>query len=89
MKRSLRSWLWRVPIEEEIDEELSLHLEMRTRELIARGLDPAAARQRALERMGDAARLKRTMATIARKRDREMGLALRFEELRADRKSVV
>ena len=84
MKRSLRSWLWRVPIEQEIDEELSLHLEMRTRELIQRGLDPKTARERALQRMGDAARLKKTMATIARKRDREMGVALRFEELRAD-----
>jgi putative ABC transport system permease protein len=86
MKRSLRSWLWRVPIEQEIDEELSLHLEMRTRELIERGLDPATARRRALERMGDAARLKKTMATIARKRDREMRLALRLEELRDDLK---
>jgi putative ABC transport system permease protein len=86
MKRSLRSWLWRVPIEEEIDEELSLHLEMRTRELIERGLDPATARRRAMERMGDAAHLKKTMAAIARKRDREMRLALRFEELRDDLK---
>jgi len=24
MKRSLRSWLWRVPIDQEIDEELEL-----------------------------------------------------------------
>ena len=32
MKRSLRSWLWRVPIEQEVDEELALHVEMRRRE---------------------------------------------------------
>ena len=44
MKRSLRSWLWRVPLQEEIEEELALHLEMRTRELVERGMDPDAAR---------------------------------------------
>src|SRR4029078_6323816 len=31
MKRSLRSWLWRIPIDDEVDEELALHVEMRTR----------------------------------------------------------
>ena len=32
MRRSLRSWLWRVPIEQEVEEELALHAEMRRRE---------------------------------------------------------
>ena len=32
MRRSLRSWLWRVPIEQEVEEELAFHLEMRRRE---------------------------------------------------------
>ena len=32
MKRSLRSWLWRVPIDQEVEEELAFHLEMRRRE---------------------------------------------------------
>ena len=41
MKRSLRSWLWRVPLDQEFDEEIALHIEMRTRELIADGMDPA------------------------------------------------
>ena len=84
MKRSLRSWLWRVPIEDEIDEELDLHVEMRTREFIARGMDPKSARALATARLGDAARLKRTMANVARKRDREMRLTLRLEELGHD-----
>ena len=44
MKRSLRSWLWRVPLDQEFDEEIALHIEMRTRELVAEGMDPAAAR---------------------------------------------
>ncbi|HET7697050.1 MAG TPA: ABC transporter permease [Vicinamibacterales bacterium] len=81
MKRSLRSWLWRVPVEQEIDEELDLHVEIKTRDLIQRGMDPAAARELALRRLGDVAALKRTLAGLARKRDREMNVTLRLEEL--------
>jgi len=84
MKRSLRSWLWRVPIDQEIDEELALHVDMRTRELIARGMDPAAARELAVSRLGDIARLKRTMTDIGRKRDREMRVTQWLDELRDD-----
>ena len=40
-------------IDREIDEELRLHIDERTAELIATGLDPATARVRALERFGD------------------------------------
>jgi putative ABC transport system permease protein len=86
MKRSLRSWLWRVPINDEIDEELELHIEMRTRELVARGMDPRAARDVALSRLGDIATLKRTMTDLGRKRDREMRLTLWIEELTGDLK---
>ena len=81
MKRSLRSWLWRVPVEDEIDEELDLHVEIRTRELIQRGMDPAAARALAVKRLGDVAALKRTLTRLARKRDREMNVTLRLDEL--------
>ena len=52
MKRSLRSWLWRIPIDQEVDEELALHVEMRTRELVERGMDPKAARELAVEPAG-------------------------------------
>jgi ABC-type antimicrobial peptide transport system permease subunit len=38
MRPSLRSWVWRVPIEDEFDEEVAFHLEMRTRELLALAL---------------------------------------------------
>jgi hypothetical protein len=86
MKRSLRSWLWRVPIEQEIDEELSLHVDMRTRELVERGMDPTTARDVAMSRLGDLADLKRTMTTLGRKRDREMRVTLWLEELRDDLK---
>ena len=43
MKRSLKSWLWRVPLDQEVDEELGFHIEMRTRELVEKGLDPRIA----------------------------------------------
>ena len=84
MKRSLRSWLWRVPLEQEFDEEIALHLEMRTRELIDRGMDPAAARALAIKKMGDIRRLKRDCVELGRKRDREMSITLWLEELRDD-----
>ncbi|MDQ3419945.1 MAG: permease prefix domain 1-containing protein, partial [Acidobacteriota bacterium] len=71
MKRSLRSPLWRVGLEQEVDEEIAFHLEMRTRELIERGMDPAAARRAARDRLGDMASLKRTCRDLGRKRERE------------------
>ncbi len=84
MKRSLRSWLWRVPLDVEVDEELGFHLEMRTRELVERGMDPKAAREMAASRLGDVTRVKRTLVQIARKRDREMRLMRSIEEFRDD-----
>src|SRR4051812_39224383 len=84
MRPSLRSWPWRIPIDQEIEEELALHLEMRTRELVGRGMDPAAARQQAIARLGDVARLKRDMTNLGNKRDREMRMTRWLEELRDD-----
>ena len=84
MKRSLRSWLWRVPLDQEVDEEISFHIEMRTRELIERGVDPTTAREIVLARLGDIRRLKRTCVDLGRKRDREMRIRQRFEDLRDD-----
>jgi putative ABC transport system permease protein len=84
MKRSIRSWLWRVPVDREIDEELDLHVEMRTRELMQRGMDRAAAREAAIQRMGDLGRLKQTCVDLGRKRDREMRIVQWLEELKDD-----
>jgi putative ABC transport system permease protein len=84
MKRSLRSWLWRVPLNQEVDEEIAFHIEMRTRELVEKGLDPRIARETVLARIGDTGRLKRTCVDLGRKRDREMRLTQWLEELRDD-----
>src|SRR5262245_41878996 len=84
MKNSLRSWLWRVPLDQEVDEELAFHLEMRTRELVERGMDPSAARDEALRRIGNLSRVRRTCVDIGRKRDREMRITQWLGELRDD-----
>jgi putative ABC transport system permease protein len=84
MKRSLRSWLWRIPVKDEVDEELDLHIEMRTRELVDRGMDPRTARLIAVQRLGDVARLRRTMLDLGRKRDRTLRIRLWIDELRTD-----
>jgi len=84
MKRSLRSWLWHVPLDQEVDEELAHHIELRTRELVERGMDPQAAREIVLARIGDLGQLKRTCIDLGRKRDREMRLTQRLEDLRND-----
>src|SRR5215470_8973848 len=84
MKRSLRSWLWRVPIDREVDDEIAFHIEMRTRELVDKGLDERIAREMVLARIGDTGRLKRTCVDLGRKREREMRLSRLFEDLRDD-----
>ena len=84
MKRSLRSWLWRVPLDQEVDEEIALHVELRTRELVERGLDPKTARDIVLSRIGDLGHLKRTCVDLGRKRDREMRVTQWLDERKAD-----
>jgi len=84
MSRSLRSWLWRVPVDQEVDDELAFHLEMRTRELIAAGLDPDEARRQAAARLGDLAALRRTCVDLGRRRDREFRVMQWLAEFRHD-----
>ena len=89
MKRPLRSWLWRVPIDREVDDEIAFHIEMRTRELVDKGLDPRIAREMVLARLGDAARLKRTCVDLGRKREREMRVTQWLEEFTDDVQEIV
>ena len=84
MKRSLRSWLWRVPLDQEVDEELALHIELRTRELVERGMEPTVAREIVLSRIGDLGQLKRTCEDLGRKRDRELRMTQWLEDLKDD-----
>jgi putative ABC transport system permease protein len=89
MKRSLRSWLWRVPLDQEVDDEIAFHLDMRTRELVDRGMDPIKARQMAARRLGDLATLRQTCMDLGRKRDRDMRITQWLDELRDDVKFAV
>ena len=84
MKRSLRSWLWRIDITQEVDEEIAFHIEMRTRELVDEGVDPRIAHEMVLARLGDADRLKRACVDLGRKREREMRLTQWLEEFTDD-----
>jgi hypothetical protein len=40
-------------VERNVDAELNFHLDMRTRRLVERGMEPAAARSEALRQFGD------------------------------------
>jgi putative ABC transport system permease protein len=84
MKRDPRRWFWAPPVEQEVDEELAFHLEMHTRDLIAKGLAPDAAREAAQERLGDLHRLRRTCVSLGRKRNRIMRITQWLDDFRSD-----
>jgi putative ABC transport system permease protein len=67
----------------EVDEEIDAHLAMRTEELVASGMDAAAARAEARRRFGEAAARRRLLAG-ARRRDRRRHWREGCEQLRAD-----
>jgi predicted permease len=49
---------------QEVDDELRFHLEQRTRDYIARGMSPEAARAAAAQRFGDSARVRDACASV-------------------------
>ena len=49
---------------QELDEELRFHLEQRTRDYIARGMTPEAAREAAAQRFGDTARVTEACTSV-------------------------
>ncbi|HVR98493.1 MAG TPA: ABC transporter permease, partial [Thermoanaerobaculia bacterium] len=80
----VRSRLWKKSVDDEVAEETDFHLEMRTRQYIASGLDPAAARDAALRRFGDLDSVRSTCREIGRRRDNEMRRREYLGELRQD-----
>jgi putative ABC transport system permease protein len=75
---------WRPRVDEEVDEELAFHVEMRTREYIARGMDPAAARVEAEGGFGDLARMRTTLRALGEGRNRQMQRTQYVSELMQD-----
>ena len=88
MRRSGPRRLFRFPLRGQVDQdveaELRFHLDERTDELIEEGMSPAAAREEALRRFGDLARIREDCRAIGRRREREMWWIERWTELRQD-----
>jgi putative ABC transport system permease protein len=74
---------------EEVDAELGFHVEMRTRELIAAGVDPDTARREAVSRFGDFNLVKDTCKSIATQRESDMRRTEYLAELRQDARFAV
>ena len=82
--RDLRFGLWQPSVSEEVDEELAGHIELRTRSLIERGMDPGLARAEATRRFGDLDRIRHDCETIGGQREKSMRRTQWMSELRQD-----
>src|SRR4051812_31002594 len=83
-RRQLASLLWKASVEQEVDAEFEFHVEMRTRDLIAQGMAPAAARAAAVARFGNIRHVNDECRTIGQQRDREMKRTEYLDELLHD-----
>lgn len=77
-------WPWKPRLDDEVDEELTFHIEMRTRELVAQGMDASSAEREARRRFGDLQRMRTTLRALGRGRDHHMLRTQYFSELRQD-----
>ncbi len=84
IRSKLRSVLWRVPVEQEVRDEIALHVELRTRELIEAGMPPEAARAEAERRFGNAERVRAELTRIGHDRNRSFLRSEWLSELRQD-----
>src|SRR5262245_33073893 len=80
----LRSRFWRPRVDEEVDAELGFHVGMRTRALVERGMSPKDAREAAIARFVDIARVGETCRTLGRQRDNDMRRTEYLSELSQD-----
>jgi putative ABC transport system permease protein len=71
-------------VDREVDDELAFHLDMRTREYIERGIDPAAARREAEKRFGNVGRTRAALEALGKGRNRHMQRTEYVSELRQD-----
>jgi putative ABC transport system permease protein len=67
-----------------VDEELSFHLEMKVRDLIASGVDPTTARRRAEQQRGDVTRIRTSLQALGAQRNHHMERTQYLNELRQD-----
>ena len=71
-RRYLR--FWRANVEQDVDDEVRFHVEMREREYIAAGLSPDAAHAEALRRFGNVEDVRESCYRIGHQRERRMRL---------------
>src|SRR3954469_12182818 len=71
-RSQLTSPLWKASVEDEVDAEFAFHVEMRTREYVAQGMDPTAARRAAIARFGDIGTVNAACRTIGNSREQRM-----------------
>ncbi|HET9985181.1 MAG TPA: ABC transporter permease [Longimicrobiales bacterium] len=86
--------VFRLPVSEgrvsnEVADEIAFHLEERARELVARGLDPAAARAEALREFGDVGEARVELEAIDRRRVRQAHRSSWWSDLRQDVRHAV
>jgi predicted permease len=81
IRRRLQSVLWRVPVEQEVREELAHHRELRTRELVDRGWSRRAAAAEAARRV---AGVEPTLERLGDDRNRHFARREWLDELRQD-----
>jgi putative ABC transport system permease protein len=73
-----------VGVEEEVESELGFHLLMRSRDLEAAGMSPAAAREQAAREFGDYHAIEQECMSIAKRRNRSVRREEWLAELRQD-----
>ena len=83
MKRRFRRLFGPEP-EADVERELAFHLEMRIRELVARGETPERARELTLQRFGDYEMSRQACVEIDERRGRRMARAEYLSELKQD-----
>jgi putative ABC transport system permease protein len=88
-RKRFRTFLSKPPVEDEVESEISLHLELLTRRYLDQGLTPQQARAKALNRFGDVVGTRDECRQIAVKRDREMSFLQWLAEFRLDAKQAV
>lgn len=71
-------------VERDVHQEIAFHLDMRTRKLIASGLEPDVAAAKAMEQFGDLSAVRNECLTIGRRRTRAMRWASRVEAVQQD-----
>jgi predicted permease len=82
--RAGRRLFWRPSVDDEVDDELTAHLELLIRRLEQEGLPPAAARKAALQRFGDLASVRAECRALAHDVEGQMKRQDLWQELRQD-----